>query len=193
MTRTEIESKVGQCTFPRLLYSPGPTGFLWQSAAMRLKCNLGGEELDTTLRVAWERHLPGMARLCVSCSSHPWMMLLALTSRLAAACPQGPTRILADTGPTGRGGDRPGYHLNLINCLLRNEPSSLHRGEAPRMTSQIPKVHTYISLSFYLTYCAKSSSDNALNRRFGESRTCLRHAGYSCTLCCGCSCRYIAI
>lgn len=35
------------------------------------------------------------------------------------------------------------YHLNLIDSLLRNEPSSLNRGEAPRMTSQIPKVIIY--------------------------------------------------
>lgn len=47
------------------------------------------------------------------------------------------------------GGRQAQYHLNLIDSLLRNEPSSLDRGEAPRMTSQIPKVsahHSYILL-----------------------------------------------
>lgn len=35
------------------------------------------------------------------------------------------------------------YHLDLIDSLLRNKHSSLDRGQAPRMTSQIPKVTIY--------------------------------------------------
>lgn len=42
--------------------------------------------------------------------------------------------------PLRHGGRQAQYHLNLIDSLLRNESSSLDRGEAPRMTSQIPKV-----------------------------------------------------
>lgn len=48
--------------------------------------------------------------------------------------------------PLRHGGRQAQYHLNLIDSLLRNESSSLDRGEAPRMTSQIPKVPTCPSL-----------------------------------------------
>lgn len=52
-----------------------------------------------------------------------------------------PVVILANSGPI-TWARQTQYRLNLIDSLLRNEPSSLDRGEASRMTSQIPKVYT---------------------------------------------------